>query len=58
MRYGLVGSVISLGLLAQGSAGVPKADEPAGKGPAWLSDYAAARRVARANGKPIFAVFR
>ncbi|HTK73676.1 MAG TPA: hypothetical protein VL371_00365 [Gemmataceae bacterium] len=28
------------------------------EGPRWLSDYARAREVARAAGKPIFLVFR
>ena len=28
------------------------------EGPRWLTDYARAREVARAAGKPIFLVFR
>jgi hypothetical protein len=30
----------------------------ADEGPRWLTDYARAREVARAAGKPIFLVFR
>ncbi len=58
MRYGLVVTVVGLGMLAQGGEGTRGADEATGGGPAWLSDYAAARRAARESGKPIFAVFR
>jgi hypothetical protein len=51
--------IVTLGLLAWGIEGVPgAADGPAAKGPAWLSDYAAAREAARRSGKPILAVFR
>jgi hypothetical protein len=28
------------------------------KQPTWFTDYAAARQVARATGKPLFVVFR
>ena len=31
---------------------------PTDEGPKWVTDYARAREVARASGKPIFLVFR
>jgi hypothetical protein len=58
MRYGLVLSVLGIVLVAHAISGVLGGEAPAGKGPAWLDDYAAARRAARLSGKPIFAVFR
>lgn len=54
MRNSLLISVLTLTVLgARGTA----ADAPA-KPSAWLTDYAAAKQLARQTGKPIFAVFR
>ena len=50
MTRGLIGSVILVGAAAWGAA--------AGDEPRWLNDYAEARAVARASGKPIFLTFR
>jgi hypothetical protein len=45
---------MTAGLLATLLLTTAAADE----GPRWLTDYARAREVARAAGKPIFLVFR
>jgi hypothetical protein len=58
MRYGLVLGMLGVVLVCHEVGRVPGEEAPAEKGPAWLDDYAAARRAARLSGKPIFAVFR
>jgi hypothetical protein len=50
MRYCLLCGAIGFASFA--AAAVPAQDDP------WLADYAAARRLARVSGKPIFVVFR
>ena len=58
MRYGLVLGAVGLVLVTHAVGSFPGGEAPGPKGPAWLTDYAAARKAARASGKPIFAVFR
>jgi hypothetical protein len=41
-----------------GPAGPAAAQGNDPKGPVWETDYAAALKAAKAQGKPIFAVFR
>ncbi len=52
MRGGWVVSLVGLSLLASSSV----AAQP--RGETWLSDYAAARALARSSGKPLLVVFR
>ena len=54
MSRWLIGSL----LLAGAGFVNPAMSWAADDGPAWISDYAAARAAARAAGKPIFLVFR
>jgi len=57
MRYGLVLGVLGLAVMGQAGA-LPGGLVPEAKGPVWLTDHTAARKAARASGKPILAVFR
>jgi hypothetical protein len=57
MTWWMLG-VMGLGLTA--SFPEPAQDAPAKTGTlaAWMTDYPAAKRLARQSGKPIFVVFR
>jgi hypothetical protein len=57
MRNGLLLGVLGFGVFCV-AGWVPGGEAPGRKGPVWLTDYAAARKAARASGKPILAVFR
>jgi hypothetical protein len=57
MRYGLVLGVLGLAVMSRVGA-LPGGAPPQAKGPVWLTDHAAARKAARASGKPILAIFR
>ena len=57
MRYGLLLGMVGVALVAHKTGRLPGGEVPARKAVAWLDDYAAARRIARASDKPILAVF-
>ena len=58
MRCWLTGSVLGLTVLMfAGSAEAEPVAQAAQKA-GWLTDYQAARKLARETGKPLFVVFR
>ena len=58
MRRWLTGSVFGLAFLAAGdrAAGQPAGQRALKSG--WLTDYQAAKAIARASARPLFVVFR
>lgn len=57
MKWWLVGGAVGLSLAVLADVGV-KGQAAAEKETVWLSDYTAARMLARQSGKPLFVVFR
>lgn len=49
-------ALVLLPLLTIGWTGDAPPERTSAAGPVWQTDYAAARRLARADGRPIFAV--
>ena len=58
MRWWLTGILLGLAFLGVGGKVIGQHPEPAAKQAGWLTDYQAARAVARSSGKPLFVVFR
>jgi hypothetical protein len=58
MRRWLIGIALGLLLLTWGSPAIGQHTTEPARQAGWLTDYAAARALARSSGKPLFLVFR
>ena len=58
MRKWLTGSVLGLTVLMFGGRADAEPVAQAAQKAGWLTDYQAAKKIARESGKPLFVVFR